>query len=408
MADHSNLKGKNVLLAVTGGIGAYKSVEIARALVRIGAEVSVVMTRNATRFITPLTMEALTRNPVGVDLFSLTEKRSIDHIERGRRADLMVVAPATANFLAKAAHGAADDLVTTILLTVDCPVVVAPAMNSRMWNHPAVRDNMAILHSRGVLSIPPGHGELACGEEGPGRLADLENIIDGLARAVFGRGGDLSEISAMVTAGPTAEPLDPVRFLTNRSSGKMGYALAEAAHERGARVVLISGPSSLPPPAGVQVVNVDTAEEMLAAARIHIVESQWFLMAAAVADYRPSVRSGKKIKKSGKKNLTVELEANPDILCEIAKEKGDRLFVGFAAESENLIGNAKDKLEAKSLDMIVANDITEEGSGFQSDNNRAALIQRDGTTEELPLLPKRELADRILDRMLKLWRMKAS
>ncbi len=258
------------------------------------------------------------------------------------------------------------------------------------------------------MSIPPGHGELAWGEEGPGGLDDLENIIDGLARAVFGRGGDLSEISAMVTAGPTAEPLDPVRFLTNRSSGKMGYALAEAAHERGARVVLISGPSSLPPPAGVQVVNVDTAEEMLAAARIHIVESQWFLMAAAVADYRPSVRSGKKIKKSGKKNLTVELEANPDILCEIAKEKGDRLFVGFAAESENLIGNAKDKLEAKSLDMIVANDITEEGSGFQSDNNRAALIQRDGTTEELPLLPKRELADRILDRMLKLWRMKAS
>ncbi len=405
MQDHSNLKGRNILLAITGGIGAYKSAEIARALIRLGAVVSVVMTRNATRFITPLTMEVLTRNPVGVDLFSPTEGRAIGHIERGRLADLMVVAPATANFLAKAAHGMADDLVTTTLLAVDCPVVVAPAMNSRMWEHPAVQENMGILHSRGVLSVPPGQGELACGAEGPGRLADVGRILDALSRALPSRDGDLSEISVMVTAGPTVEPLDPVRFLTNRSSGKMGYALAEAAHERGAGVVLISGASNLAPPAGPRVVYVGTAEEMLAAARTHIDGCQWLMMTAAVADYRPSAPSGKKIKKDGRKKLTVELEANPDILRELAKEKRDRLFVGFAAESEDLIKNARAKLEAKSLDLIVANDITEADSGFQSDSNRATLIERDGTTEGLPLLPKRELADRILDRALKLWRI---
>ena len=401
MSDLTVLKGKKILLAVTGGIGAYKSAELARSFIRHDAEVSVVMTQSATRFISPLTMEALTHNPVGVDLFSLSEERAISHIERARWADIMIVAPATANYLAKSAHGVADDLVSTISLAADCPQIVVPAMNSVMWEHPAVQGNLDKIRERGVICVSPGYGELACGEEGPGRMADIDQILSAAAQCF--QGGDLSGIRLLVTAGPTREALDPVRFLSNRSSGKMGYAVVQAAVDRGADVVLVTGPTSLEKPDGAAVLEIITAEEMLEATKAQVGTCDWLIMTAAVGDFRPAAAQDSKIKKEGREKLTLELTANPDILKELKPEKGGKLFVGFAAETQDLLENAKAKLESKSLDIIVANDVTLEGSGFQSDKNKAQIIGRDGSLADLPLLPKRELADRILDSALKFW-----
>lgn len=402
MSRMSNLKGRRILLGITGGISAYKSAELVREFIKMGAEVSVVMTQSATRFITPLTMESLSRNPVGLEMFSLTEERTISHIDRAKWADLFLVAPATANYLAKAANGVADDLLSTISLAVKCPVVVAPAMNSGMWSHPAVQDNVRILQGRGVTVISPGVGELACGDEGEGRLADLSEIVE-TASGIFDGLSDLAGINILVTAGPTREPLDPARFFSNRSSGKMGYALAEAAAARGARVTLVSGPVAIPCPVGVDLVCVQTAQQMLTAARDSIEKCGWLIMAAAVADFSPvNVQTGK-IKKEASGVTTVEMKLNPDILMEIAPLKGDRLFVGFAAESENIEENAAGKLMAKGLDLIVANDITAEDAGFESDDNRAVLIGEDGVIERFPLMTKRELAERILDHSVSLW-----
>ncbi len=403
MGEKGNFSGRRILLGVTGGISVYKSAELVREFIRKGAEVSVVMTESATRFITPLTMESLSCNPVGLDMFSLSDERTIGHIDRAKWADLFIVAPATANYLAKAACGIADDLLTTISLVTRCPTAVAPAMNTNMWSHPTVQKNIRNLVERGVKIIPPGEGELACGDEGEGRLAELDVIIEA-AQELLSGAGDLSGLGVLVTAGPTREPIDPMRFISNPSSGKMGYAIAEAARGRGAVVTLISGPTSLEDLSGIKMIRVGTAEEMMAAARDHIEANQWLIMAAAVADFRPVKRSTQKIKKVGKKKITLEMESNPDILKELAAVKGDRLYVGFAAESESLIDNARKKLLSKGLDLIVANDITERDSGFEKDDNRATLLGKKDYEENFPLMSKLELAHRILDHSSVLWR----
>ncbi|UCG38621.1 MAG: bifunctional phosphopantothenoylcysteine decarboxylase/phosphopantothenate--cysteine ligase CoaBC [bacterium] len=396
------LTGRKILLGVTGGIGAYKAAELVRAFKREGAQVSVVMTRSATHFITPLTLETLSQNPVGLDMFSLTEERTIGHIDRAAWADVFVVAPATANYLGKAANGIADDLLTTITLAIRCPVVLAPAMNSRMWSHPAVVANLAELKSRGAVVVPPGEGELACGEVGPGRLAETEIILAGVRNALAH--GDLTGIRVLVTAGPTREPIDPVRFISNRSTGRMGYAIAEAAVSRGAEVTLVTGPVSLPEPPVRIVQRVSTAHEMLEGVKKALPDCDWLIMAAAVGDFRPSRPSGQKIKKDSRDGISLNLERNPDILKEIGPLKGGRLFAGFAAETEDLIRNAEKKIREKGLDLIVANDVSAAGSGFESDENQATLIDRDGGTADLERMPKRVMADRILDKVLSLWK----
>lgn len=401
---NSGLAGRKVLLGITGGIGAYKAAELVRNFIREGADVSVVMTRSATRFITPLTLEALSRNPVGLDMFSLTEERAIGHIDRAQSADVFVVAPATANFIGKAANGIADDLLTTITLAVRCPIVIAPAMNSRMWSHPAVVTNLDVLSSRGVKVVPPEEGELACGEEGPGRLAELGSIVEAAARILSK--GDLEGIRILVTAGPTREPVDPVRFLSNRSTGKMGYAIAQAAIARGAEVTLVSGPVTLEAPPVKSLIRVTTGEEMLREVKTALDNSQWLIMTAAVADFRPSEAADKKLKKEGRDSLILELSRNPDILTEVSAQKADRLFVGFAAETGDPVESASRKIRQKNLDLIVANDISGQETGFESDDNAATILDAEGNLEDLPKMPKRVMADRILDRALQVWKKK--
>jgi phosphopantothenoylcysteine decarboxylase/phosphopantothenate--cysteine ligase len=400
----SRLKDRRVLLGVTGGIGAYKAAELVRCFVREGADVSVVMTGSATQFITPLTLETLSRNPVGLDMFSLTEERTIGHIERAQNADIFVVAPATANYIGKAANGIADDLLTTITLAIHCPVVIAPAMNSKMWSHPAVAANLDVLCSRGVTVVPPEEGELACGEEGTGRLAELDRIVSAAAGSLSK--GDLEGIRILVTAGPTRESVDPVRFLSNRSTGKMGFALAEAAAARGAVVVLISGPVALDAPPVTAHVKVTTGEEMLREVKTALQGSQWLIMAAAVADFRPSEPRRGKLKKKGMDSLTLELSRNPDILEGVSDLKAGRLFVGFAAETSDLLASAERKLRQKNLDLIIANDISGDQTGFASDDNAATILDAEGNLEDLPRMPKRIMADRILDSALKAWQKK--
>lgn len=403
MAEMKNrLTGRKIVLGVTGGIGAYKAAELARSFIKEGAQVSVVMTESATRFITPLTLETLSQNPVGLDMFSLTDERAIGHIERARWADLFIVAPATANFLAKAASGIADDLLTTISLAMTCPVVVAPAMNTRMWNHPAVQENLAKLVSRGVMVVQPGEGELACGEEGAGRLADLPQILQAARDSLSP--GDLEGVRVLVSAGPTREPIDPVRFISNRSTGRMGYALARCAADRGAQVTLISGPVELENPGDVSVMDVVTAREMNEAVQAALPDADWLIMSAAVADFTPSSVQGSKIKKSGKEGMSIDLVRNPDILREAADGKGSRLFIGFAAETEDVLKSAGEKLIAKGLDMIVANDVSREDTGFASEENQGTIIDALGKTVQIPKMSKYQMANRILDHALIMWK----
>lgn len=403
MAEEKNrLTGRKIVLGVTGGIGAYKAAELARSFIKEGAQVSVVMTQSATRFITPLTLETLSQNPVGLDMFSLTDERAIGHIERARWADIFVVAPATANFLAKAANGIADDLLSTISLAMTCPVVLAPAMNTRMWNHSAVQENLATLISRNVRVVQPGEGELACGEEGAGRLADLSQIVDAVRDSLSRQ--DLQGIRVLVSAGPTREPIDPVRFISNRSTGRMGYALARRAADRGADVTLVSGPVELERPADMAVIDVVTAKEMNNAVQAALPDSDWLLMSAAVADFAPSSAQENKIKKSGKDGMSIDLVRNPDILREAAVLKGHRLYAGFAAETENVLESAGEKLAAKGLDMIVANDVSREDTGFASEDNQGTIIDSLGKTVQIPKMTKDQMADRILDHALSLWK----
>jgi phosphopantothenoylcysteine decarboxylase/phosphopantothenate--cysteine ligase len=384
-----------VVLGVTGCIGAYKACEVLRELQRRDVDVHVVMTAAATRFVTPMTFEALSRHPVFHDQWALGANADIRHISLADAADLLLVAPATANILGKLARGIADDALSTLYLATRAPVVVAPAMNVNMFEHPAVRENLEILRSRGIGIVEPGSGYLACGWLGKGRLAETEEIVEA-AMAALGRRRDLEGETVLVTAGPTVEDIDPVRFVSNRSSGKMGYRLAEAARDRGARVVLVSGPTELPPPAGVEFVPVRSAEEMARVVEERAVSATIVVGAAAVSDYRPASAASSKLKKT-EGGLALDLVATRDILSELGRAKGARLLVGFAAETEDLVENAQKKLESKNLDLIVANDVTAPGAGFAGDTNAAVLLRRDATRVDLPLASKRELADRILD-----------
>jgi phosphopantothenoylcysteine decarboxylase/phosphopantothenate--cysteine ligase len=395
----------NVVLGVGGGIAAYKSAELARALMERGLRVQVVLTDAAQRFITPLTFAALTGRKVITSLFSTesseeTLSSAIEHIAVAQDNDVMVIAPATADLLARLAHGHADDFLTTTYLAFTGPVVLAPAMNSNMWAHPATQENVATLRKRGHRIVEPEEGILACGMTGPGRLAEPDRIADVVATLGI-TSKDLEGETVLITAGPTQEPLDPVRFISNRSSGKMGYALAEAAAQRGAHVILISGPVQLTAPTGVTLVRVRTAVEMHDAVFEHLAESTIIVKSAAVADYHLSRVPAHKVKKSAMR-MSLELDPTPDILAELGKKKGDRLLIGFAAETENLTQSARGKLESKNCDMVVANLVGHDGTGFESDENEAVLVLSTGETIDLPRAPKREMADRIFDQVTKL------
>jgi phosphopantothenoylcysteine decarboxylase / phosphopantothenate---cysteine ligase len=393
------LKDRKVVLGVTGGIAAYKAAELVRELIRRGAKVRVVMTDHACKFVTPLTFETLSGNPVATDLFWLPGEFEIGHIALAEFAELVVIAPATANIIGKMAAGLADDLLTTVLLATEAPVLICPAMNARMYANKTVQDNLAKLVSRGHAVLEPGYGELACRVEGRGRLAEPPEIAEEIESLLTVK--DLRDERILVTAGPTQEPFDPVRFISNHSSGKMGYALAVMARRRGAAVTLISGPTSLAVPQGVGFVPVRTAMEMRDAVLDRLEETTVVIKAAAVADYRPAVCEPEKIKKT-EGPLNVRLERNPDIISEIARRKGDRILVGFAMESEHLIEHARTKLIEKGMDFIVANDVTEPGAGFRGDTNVVRILDREGGVEAFPLMDKRDVAGVILDRVKKI------
>lgn len=392
------LEGKAIILGVTGSIAAYKAVEILRELTGRGANVTVVMTESAQRFVAPLTFETLSRRPVLADLFTLDYEKHIGHVTVGERADLLLVAPVTANTIAKFAHGLADDFLSNLYLSSTCPILLAPAMDRDMYAHAAVQENLDHLRAQGVHVLEPEYGELASGFIGHGRLAD-PLIIVRTVEDLLGHQQDLAGQTVLVTAGPTQEPLDPVRYLSNRSSGKMGFAIAEAARDRGAHVMLVSGPTSLPTPPGVMRTDVTTAEEMSHAVAERLDTTTILIMAAAVADYRPSTSAPQKMKKQ--ETLTVEFVRNPDILAEAGRHKGSRILVGFAAETQDLLDNAREKLRKKHLDLIVANDVR---IAFAGETTRVTLLDRQGHVEELPELSKREAADRILDRVAALQR----
>ncbi len=386
--------GKRVLLGVSGSIAAYKAVELLRILVREGADVSVVMTEAATKFVAPLTFEVLSRHPVATDLFAAHQEML--HLTLPEEADAFVIAPATANILAKCALGLADDLLSTMVLTASCPVIIAPAMDGGMWDHLTVQDHVARLRQRGVTVLDPVEGPLASGKIGKGRLTNEGTIVEALDACLRPR-RDLAGQRVLVSAGPTQEPIDPVRFISNRSSGKMGYAVALAARERGAEVMLVSGPTALPVPPGMTCLRVETAEEMAKALVTNFRWSTVVVMAAAVADFRAKHPARRKVKKSADAWRTLELAPTEDILQTLSRQRDRQILVGFAAETESVLAHAVQKLRDKELDLIVANDVTAEGAGFGSDTNAATLIDRDGRTTRVGMMPKRELADRILD-----------
>jgi phosphopantothenoylcysteine decarboxylase / phosphopantothenate---cysteine ligase len=396
------LQGKRILLGVSGGIAVYKAADLASKLVQAGAQVDVILTEAATAFVTPLTFEALTHRAVHTDVLAMAaveDKREIAHILLAKAADLFIVAPATAQTLAKLALGLANDLLGATALSCPAPLLIAPAMESHMWEHPATQQNVRILRERGVSFIGPAMGRLASGAMGVGRMAEPVDIVE-TARFILGRPGPLAGRSVVITAGGTLEALDPVRVLTNRSSGKMGVALAQAARDAGARVILIHAPLAIPIPAGVEAVAIRSAVEMRDAVFSVLDQTDVLIGAAAVADFRPAEAALQKIKKGIADELIVRLVRNPDILAEVAAYRNEhdrpRLVVGFAAETQDLLQNAHAKIVAKNLDMIVANDVSEIGTGFGSDDNRVILIYKDGKQEMLPLLPKAEVAERVV------------
>ena len=392
-----NLEKKNIILGVSGGIAAYKSVELLRLMTKQGADVRVLMTRNACRFVGPLTFEALSGNAVCTHLFEEGNNASIGHIGWAKEANAVVLAPATANIIGKMAGGIADDALTTFLLAVTAPVLVCPSMNVDMYHSSAVQRNLALLKKDGHTVIEPGSGDLACGVTGPGRLPEPEDILDRLVKVMCPQ--DLAGKQILVTAGPTQEPMDPVRFLSNPSSGKMGFAIARAAEQRGAQVVLISGPSSLEDPLGVTVVRVQTADQMASAVFEGIEDADIVIKSAAVSDYRPRESTAEKMKKE-KDEMVVNLVRNPDILATIGQQKGRRFLVGFAAETEALDRHATKKLSQKNLDMIVGNIVKGDESAFGSDDNRVSMYYRDGTQEALPKMEKDSLAHALMDRIV--------
>ena len=393
------LENKHVVLGVTGSIASYKAVDLASKLVQAGALVDTVMSYGATQFVTPLTFRAITHREVVTDGFDAESELAIEHVALAQRADIVVIAPATVHCIAKLAGGLADDPLTTTVIATNAPLLVAPAMDANMYDHPATQENLAKLRERGVVIAGPGKGRLASGLVGMGRLLETPELL-GYIAATLGQGGDLAGRKVVVSAGGTMEAIDPVRVITNHSSGKMGYALAEAARDRGAGVVLVTAPTSLPDPAQVQVVRVTSAQEMCDAVLEHVKGADALIMAAAVADYRPAAASDQKIKKS-KDELTIDLTKTTDIL---EAAQGNFIKVGFSAESQGLLQNAKVKVKSKNLDLIVANDITDPDSGFGVDTNRVALIDRELRVEELPLLSKYEVSNRVLDRVCALFR----
>ncbi|MGA7828996.1 MAG: bifunctional phosphopantothenoylcysteine decarboxylase/phosphopantothenate--cysteine ligase CoaBC [Geobacteraceae bacterium] len=393
------MTGKVIVLGVTGGIAAYKAVELVRLFVKAGAEVHVLMTASAQQFVTPLTFQTLSGNPVHTGLFNLIEEQEIGHISLADRADLMLIAPATANTIGKIAGGIADDLLTTTVMATKAPVLIAPAMNVNMYKNPLYRLNEERLREHGYLFVDAVKGMLACGWEGEGKLQDPAIIYQEALSALTKK--DLRGEKLLITAGPTREELDPVRYLSNHSSGKMGYAIARAGYRRGADVVLVTGPVCLEPPHGVTVVKVVSAAQMRDAALRAFVEATVVVKAAAVADYRPEARAESKMKKKGA-SLELALTQNPDILSEMGKIKGEKILVGFAAETADLLENSAKKLKEKNLDLLIANDVTKEGAGFSVDTNIVKIFARDGSSEDYPLMEKDLLADVILDRIIAL------
>lgn len=399
-----SLTGKSVVLCVTGGIAAYKAADLTSRLKKEGAEVFVLMTKSAAEFITPLTLEVLSGNRVTMDMFSRDFPWEVEHISLAKRADVFVIAPATANLIGKAAHGIADDMVTTTLMATRAPLVIAPAMNTGMYENPIVQENLSALRQRGARIVEPASGRLACGDSGRGKLADPADIVREIARAATPQ--DLLGRSILVTAGPTREAMDPVRFLSNHSTGKQGYAIAEAACARGAQVTLVTGPVALTPPAGVSVVPVTSACEMRDAVMGRLSGADWVIKAAAVGDYRPAQMAQDKLKKKDGA-LSIELVRNPDILAEIGLNKNSgQLVCGFSMETRDLIENSRAKLEKKNCDMMVANNLKTEGAGFAHNTNVATLLYRDGSAEPLTRMRKEDLADIVLNRLLALSRNK--
>ena len=389
--------GKNVVLGVTGSIAAYKAVDIASKLTQKGVAVDVVMTKAAQQFVTPLTFRSITHRPVVIDMFDLASEFSVEHVALAERADVVVIAPATANTIAKLAAGIADEMICSTVLATRAPVIIAPAMDAGMWQNPVTQENVNKLRSRGFTIVGPGYGRLASGLVGMGRLIENEEILGAIFQVLGGK-GDLATKQIVVSAGGTQEPIDLVRFIGNRSSGKMGYAIAEAARDRGAVVTLVSGPTALQAPIGVDIMRVQTAAQMRDAVLKATAAADVLIMAAAVADYRPVTVAEGKIKREAD-TLNLELMKTSDILGEV---KGDIIKVGFAAESGDLIGRATEKLKKKQLDLIVVNDIAAKDSGFDTDTNRVTIIDREGKAEQLPLMLKSEVAHKILDRIVAL------
>ncbi len=396
------LQDQQIILGVTGGIAIHKSIDLASQLVKRGASVHVVMTQNATRMVQPLQFQVISRHPVLLDLFELGDDWKPPHIDLADRADVLAIVPATANIIGKLANGIADDALSTIAISVHCPILIAPAMNGHMYQNPFVQANLQKLREHGVTIVEPVSGGLACGYEGIGRLNEVDVILKQIIELLT-RSKDLLGKRIVVTAGPTREYLDPVRFISNRSSGKMGYAIAEAAHHRGADVILISGPATVKPPAGVDCRYVETALEMREEMLNVFDQANVVVMAAAVADYRPQEFTPHKIKKTTD-DLTIVLEKNPDIVRELGQRKTHQIMVGFAAETDDLLENARKKLIDKNLDVIAANDVLAEGAGFEGDTNIVTLLDREGNCEQLPLLSKYEVANILLDRVMAMMR----
>ncbi len=392
------LTGKTVVLGVCGGIAAYKSVDVVSRLKKLHAEVAVVMTESATRFVTPLTFREISGQPVHTTLWDEPKVWNVEHIELARRADLFVIAPASANMIGKIANGIADDFLSTTVMATQAPVLLAPAMNTHMYLNPATQTNLKVLQSRGIQIMEPASGKLACGTEGIGRLPEPADIVQRIV-SHFRDAQSLQGVRILVTAGGTREAIDPVRFIGNRSSGKMGYAIAAAAAERGAEVTLVSGPVSLPTPSGVCRISVESTAQMREAVLSHFSTTDIVIKAAAVADYRPETAENQKIKKSSD-TMTLVLTKNPDILAELGKLKTTQFLVGFAAETQELVAHATEKLQKKNLDMLVANDVTLSGAGFDADTNIVKILSKDGSVEELPQMSKTELGRIILDKIL--------
>ncbi len=392
------LTDKEIVLGVTGGIAAYKAPELVRMLMKDGARVTAVMTANAQRFVEPLPLSVLTKRPVFTDLFASEKPGSINHIEVADGADLLLVAPATANIIAKLAHGLADDALSTMALACRAPLLIAPAMNVNMYAHPATAENVEKLRSRGACFVGPEVGELACGWEGKGRLSDLDDVVEACHMALSPK--DLKGKRVMVTAGPTREFFDPVRYISNRSSGKMGYAVARVARRRGADVCLITGPVALKPPPGVEIIKVTTARQMYTEALREAEKADIVVKASAVADYRPIAEVSQKIKKTSDNKLNIELTENPDIIATIGQKKKKQILVGFAAETSDLIKHAEVKLKEKNLDLIVANDVTRTDAGFDTDTNVVMIIDRNGRRAQWPRMTKTEVAYKLFDRIL--------